>query len=71
MSRIAEFDSADDAWAFLNMKGKDHYEVCGGIHKMYAVIPKRVYATNLGNPESPPEYSHYFDDYDNGDDDGR
>ena len=65
MSRIAEFDSADDAWAFRNLKGAGDYDVCGGIHKLYAVIPKPRYATNLGNPESPPE----SEPFDYGDDD--
>ena len=64
MSRIAEFDSADDAWAFRNLKGASDYDVCGGIHKLYAVIPKPRYATNLGRTDEPPE-SVLFD----GDDD--
>lgn len=53
--RIAEFESADDAWAFRNMKGKEDYEVCGGLHMMWAVMPKIRYATNLGRPDEPPE----------------
>jgi hypothetical protein len=63
--RIAEFDNADDAWAFRNMKGKLDYDVCGGIHKMYAVMPKLQYATNLGDSFSPPEAMPYRE----GDDD--
>jgi hypothetical protein len=54
--RIAEFLSSDDAWAFRNMKGRDAYEVVGGITLPWAVMPKIQYATNLGNPESPPDW---------------
>jgi hypothetical protein len=61
--RIAEFDSADDALHFAKMKnrlcGSDDYDVCGGIHKMYAVMPKIQYATNLGDPFSPPDTLPY------------
>ena len=45
--RIAEFDSADDALMFAKMKnrlcGADDYDVCGGLQKMYAVMPKLRY----------------------------
>jgi hypothetical protein len=57
--RIAEFDSADDALHFAKLKnrlcGSADFDVCGGIHKMYAVMPKIRYATELGDSDEPPD----------------
>lgn len=57
--RIAEFDEADDALRFAKMKnrlcGSDDFDVCGGVHKMYAVMPRLRYTTSSGRSESPPE----------------
>lgn len=52
--RIAEFDLVDDALMFRNIKGKDAYTVCGGIHKPWAVIAKRHYLYSF-DPFEPPE----------------
>lgn len=52
--RIAEFDTAEDAMDFCRMKGSGFYEVVGGIDKLYAVIPKVLRTTNLGNPYEAP-----------------
>lgn len=58
--RIAEFDSCDDALHFAKLKnrlcGSDDFDVCGGIHKPYAVMPRIRYPSNLGNPESAPDF---------------
>jgi hypothetical protein len=62
--RIAEFADAQDALRFAKLKGPD-YEVCGGINYMYAVIPKRRYATEFRSdqpPESVAMNSHEDDD---------
>jgi hypothetical protein len=53
-TRVAEFDSADDALRFARMKGPD-YTVCGGIRFMYAVRPKSRLEIGAGASESPPE----------------
>ena len=66
MDRIAEFHDSDDAHAFMKAKnreaGEDVYTVCGGLHMMWAVMPKLSYQTGNGRDE-PPE-SHYFEDDD-------
>lgn len=53
MSRIAEFNDANDALRFARMKGDD-YTVVGGIHLLYAVMPRPVYFDH-GDGFSPPE----------------
>jgi hypothetical protein len=54
--RIAEFEDLDDANRFRRMKGPADYEVVAGINYHWAVMRKIQYASNLGNPESPPDW---------------
>lgn len=58
--RIAEFDFADDALLFAKMKnrlcGSDDYDVCSGIQKMYAVMPK------LRTPDPDEAYEDFRED---------
>lgn len=49
--RIAEFQTLGDAQAFRNLKGKDDFDVVGGIRMNYAVMPKQRYALDCGNSE--------------------
>lgn len=54
--RIAEFECSDDAHAFMKAKnrevGEDVYTVCGGLHMMWAVMPKLSYQTDEDDDES-------------------
>jgi len=43
--RIAEFAFADDAMAFMRLKGEREYTVCPGMNYLFAVRPKEHYET--------------------------
>lgn len=52
--RIAEFESDEDAMAFMRMKGEQFYTVCGGINMPWAVRQYRRESIDCG-PFEPRE----------------
>ena len=52
---IAEFLDGADARNFLDMKGRDFYDVTPGINLPYAVRQKTVGMFDLGRSDQPPD----------------